>query len=71
MQIGKYLKRHRENSKLSQQEVADQLEVDRKSYVSWESDKTEAKSGYLFKLSKLFKVDINELFKGKQPDVVL
>jgi len=62
MGVGTNLKRLRNKTKISQQEVADMLGIDRNTYTSWESESTDIKSQYIPKLADIFKVKIQDLF---------
>ena len=63
MDIGKNIKVLRTRSRKSQQEVADLLDVDRKTYAKWESDECSVKSDYIKELADVFNVEIADLFK--------
>ena len=63
MKIGKNLINLRNKNNATQQEVADFLEVDRKTYVGWEADRAQVKSSYIPKLAEFFQVEINDLFR--------
>jgi transcriptional regulator with XRE-family HTH domain len=65
MGIGDNLKVIRNKKNISQQEVADFLGIDRKTYISWEAGDVEIKSSYIPKLAEYLKVEINDLFKEK------
>ena len=71
MSIDKNLKRIRDNRKLTQQEVADYVGVERKTYGNWESGVTTVKSEFIPKLAEFFKVEISELFKEKSSEIVI
>lgn len=63
MSIGNNIKILRTRTKKSQQEIADLLDVDRKTYAKCESDDSEIKSSYIPKLADVFDVEIADLFK--------
>ena len=71
MDIANNLKKFRSKSNISQQEVADTLGVDRKTYISWESGISDVKSQYIPELAKLFNVEIGELFREKSSDIII
>lgn len=71
MNIGDNLRVIRNRSNISQQEVADFLGVDRKTYVSWEAGTADIKSSYIPKLAEFLHVEINDLFQGKSGDIVI
>lgn len=71
MSIGKNLKVIRSKKNLSQQEIADFVGVDRKTYVSWEAETADVKSVYIPKLAEILHVDINDLFSAKSRDIII
>jgi len=71
MDIADNLKKFRNKSNISQQEVADTLGIDRKTYISWESGVSDIKSQYIPELAKLFNVEIGELFREKSSDIII
>lgn len=58
MAIGTNLKKLRSNTKYSQQDIADFLEIDRVTYANWENETTDVKSQYIPKLAEIFGVTI-------------
>lgn len=70
MGIGTNLKRLRSKTKLSQQEIADMLGLDRNTYTNWENEATDVKSQYIPKLAEIFNVGIQDLFDSEQKNVV-
>ena len=71
MEIGNNLRTIREKKNYSQQEVADFINIDRKTYINWESGKTDIKSSFIPKLAEFFKADIKEFFKEKTSSIVI
>jgi len=71
MSIGDNLRVLRNKNNVSQQDVADFLGVDRKTYVSWEAGSADIKSSYIPKLAEFLHVEINDLFKNKPGDIVI
>jgi transcriptional regulator with XRE-family HTH domain len=65
MSIGDNLRVLRTKKNISQQEIADFLGIDRKTYLSWEAGTVEIKSSYIPKLAKYLQVEINDLFREK------
>jgi len=63
--IGDNLRKLRSARNKSQQEVADMLEIDRKTYANWESNAADVKGSYIPALAELFGVEISDLF-GKE-----
>lgn len=66
MGVGTNLKRLRNKTKLSQQEIADMLGIDRNTYTNWESESTDIKSQYIPKLADIFNVKIQDLFDDEK-----
>ncbi|MCL1943564.1 MAG: helix-turn-helix domain-containing protein [Candidatus Azobacteroides sp.] len=71
MSIGDNLRVIRTGKNISQQEIADFLNVDRKTYVSWEAGTADIKSSYIPKLAEYLQVEINDLFREKSGDIVI
>ena len=71
MNIGDNLRVIRNKQNIPQQEIADFLGVDRKTYVSWEAGETDIKSSYIPKLAEFFHVEIKDLFREKTGDIVI
>ena len=71
MSIGNNLKKIRSRNNVSQQEVADFLNIDRKTYVSWETGETDIKSSYIPRLAEFLHVEIKDLFREKSADIVI
>jgi len=60
--IGDKLRKLRSERNISQQSVADQLEIDRKTYANWEANLVDVKGSLVPKLAEIFGVEISELF---------
>jgi transcriptional regulator with XRE-family HTH domain len=71
MSIGKNLKSLRNRQNVSQQDIADFLGVDRKTYVSWESDAVPVKSIFIPKIAEYLHVEISDLFKERPSEIVI
>ena len=71
MSIGDNLRVIRNKKNISQQEIADFLGVDRKTYVSWEAGGVDIKSSYIPKLAEFLHVEIMELFREKASEIVI
>ena len=69
--VGKNLRKIRESKDKSQQEVADYLGVERKTYGNWETGVTKVNSSILQQLAEFFKVDIKEFFKDKPTNTII
>lgn len=63
MNVSNNIRKLRAKTKKSQQEMADLLEVERKTYVNWENGQADIKSEYIPKLAEIFDVEIQDLFK--------
>ncbi|MCL2246550.1 MAG: helix-turn-helix domain-containing protein [Lentimicrobiaceae bacterium] len=71
MSIGNNLRVLRAKKNISQQEIADFLGIDRKTYVSWEAESADIKSSYIPKLAEYLEVEINDLFSEKVNKIVI
>ena len=60
--IGDTLRKLRTKKNKSQQEVADLLNIDRKTYANWECNATDVKCSYIPKLAEAFGVTASDLF---------
>ena len=60
--IGDTLRKLRTTRKKSQQEIADFVCIDRKTYANWESNQADVKGSYIPKLAEAFEVEISDLF---------
>lgn len=69
MSIGNNIKVLRVRTKKSQQDIADLLEIDRKTYAKWEAEESEIKSSYIPKIAEIFDVEIADLFKSEKPNI--
>ena len=65
MEIGNIIRKLRTEKKLSQQYVADTLNIDRRTYAAWEQGGQEIKSSYIPQLAEFFGVEIADLFKSE------
>jgi len=65
MAIGSTIRKLRTAKKLSQQYIADTLNIDRRTYAAWEQESQEIKSGYIPQLAEFFGVEIADLFKSE------
>lgn len=72
--IGASLKQLREKSKMSQQELADKMNIARPVISNWEHGKSEPSSSQLLKLSKIFDTSADQILgntSGRQDIVVV
>ena len=70
MTLGERICQYRVQRRLSQQEVAEKLEVSRQSVSKWETDGAVPELDKLVKLCELFGVGLDELVKGEKPQEV-
>ncbi|MDR0828971.1 MAG: helix-turn-helix domain-containing protein [Prevotellaceae bacterium] len=68
MAIGNNIRKIRTAKNISQQVVADNLDIDRRTYSAWESGTQSVKSDYIPRLAEFFGVEIAELF-GSETNV--
>jgi DNA-binding XRE family transcriptional regulator len=71
MSIGDNLRALRNKRNIPQQEIADFLWIDRKTYVSWEMGTADVKSLYIPRLAEFLHVEINDLFREKSTEIVI
>ena len=64
MKYGDRLKRLRENKKLSQQQLADKLNINRSTYARYELNKTQPDYETLQKLAEFYNVSIDYILTG-------
>jgi transcriptional regulator with XRE-family HTH domain len=63
MTVGAKLRKLRNKTLLSQQDVADFIGVDRKTYINWENEINDIKAEYIPKLAEKLGVEIKDLFE--------
>ena len=66
MEIGKKLKKARQMSGLTQENVAEKLNVSRQTISNWETEKFYPDILYVLQLSDLYQVSLDELLKGDE-----
>ncbi len=64
MEIGKQIRKYRQDLKLSQDELAERIFVTRQSISNWENDKNYPDIKSLLLLSSLFDISLDTLVKG-------
>jgi transcriptional regulator with XRE-family HTH domain len=69
MSIGQKIKELRKGLGLSQQGLADKIEVDRSNVSAWETDKAEPRWGNIKAMAKLFGVSIQVLLEDEEEQV--
>jgi len=71
MGISDNLVKIRNKQDISQQEVADFLGIGLRTYVDWESGKTDVKCSYIPKLTEYLQIEANDLFPKKPGEIVI
>lgn len=66
MEIGRKLKEARQMSDLTQENVAEKLNVSRQTISNWETEKFYPDILYVLQLSDLYQVSLDELLKGDE-----
>ena len=64
MELGKQIKKHRQEVQLSQEELADRVYVSRQTISNWENDKSYPDVNSLVLLSEIFQISLDKLIKG-------
>ena len=64
MELGKQIKRHRQEAQLSQEALADRVYVSRQTISNWENDKSYPDVNSLVLLSEIFQISLDKLIKG-------
>lgn len=64
MELGKQIKKHRQEVQLSQEKLADRVYVSRQTISNWENDKSYPDVNSLVLLSEIFQVSLDNLIKG-------
>ena len=64
MELGKQIKMHRLETKLSQEDLADRVYVSRQTISNWENDKSYPDVNSLVLLSAIFQISLDKLIKG-------
>lgn len=67
MTLGERIARFRKAKSLSQEELANILNISRQAVYKWESDQTTPELEKLTALSSIFEVSLDELVKGEKP----
>ena len=64
MELGKQIKKYRQEAQLSQKELAERIYVSRQTISNWENDKSYPDVNSLVLLSETFQVSLDKLIKG-------
>ena len=71
MDISNNLRTIRNKKNISQQEIADFLGIDRRTYQRWESGEVDIKSLYIPKIAECLQIEIADLFREKPSEIVI
>lgn len=63
-ELGKQIKKHRQEVQLSQEKLADRVYVSRQTISNWENDKSYPDVNSLVLLSEIFQISLDNLIKG-------
>ena len=64
MELGKQIRKYRQEAQLSQEELAERIYVSRQTVSNWENDKSYPDVNSLVLLSETFQVSLDNLIKG-------
>ncbi len=64
MELGKQIKKHRQEVQLSQEKLADRVYVSRQTISNWENDKSYPDVNSLVLLSEIFHISLDNLIKS-------
>ena len=64
MELGKQIKKHRQEAHLSQEELANRVFVSRQTISNWENDKSCPDVNSLVLLSEIYQISLDKLIKG-------
>ena len=64
MELGKQIKKYRQEAQLSQEELANRVYVSRQTISNWENDKSYPDVNSLILLSEIFHISLDNLIKG-------
>lgn len=64
--IGKTIKKFREDNNMTQDQLAEQMNVTRQAISNWENSKTQPDIDTLFKLAQIFNVSVEEIIYGEK-----
>ena len=64
LELGKQIKKHRQEAHLSQDELANRIYVSRQTISNWENDKSYPDVNSLVLLSEIFQISLDKLIKG-------
>lgn len=67
--VGKNIRKFRENKNMTQEDLADKLNVTRQAVSNWETDKTQPDIDTLHKIAQILDVSVEELIYGSKREV--
>ncbi len=67
--IGKFLQELRKEQRLTQEQLAQKLAIERTNISKWEKGRSVPNAEYLFQLQELFNVSINEILYGERKNL--
>ena len=65
-QIGKNIKKYRDERGITQEQLAEQMNVTRQAVSNWENAKTQPDLDTLFRLSQIFGISVEEMIYGEK-----
>ena len=68
--IGKTIKRIREDKNITQEQLAEKLNVTRQAISNWENNKTQPDIDTIIKISEVLEVSVEEIIYGQKKDNV-
>lgn len=68
--IGKNIKKFREDNNITQDKLAEEMNVTRQAISNWENAKTQPDIDTIFKLSQIFNVSVEEIIYGEKREHV-
>ena len=69
--IGKTIKKIREEKNFTQEQLAEKLNVTRQAVSNWETGKTQPDIDTIIKISGIFEVEVEEIIYGQKKNVVV
>lgn len=64
--IGETIKKYREDNNITQDKLAEEMNVTRQAVSNWENSKTQPDIDTIFKLAQIFKVSVEEIIYGEK-----
>lgn len=68
VKIGDRIKAFRKKLSLTQEEMADKLQIPRSTYANYESNKREPNTTIIYKICEILDISVNELFENANED---